>query len=379
MARVALADRLADHLPEKVRFIGRRDAQLVAGFRQSMHRFAVIHGDRLDGFGRGIAEAKAEEKFNGAAQQGQQKRDLNQRQVDLFSRQALISTYNFPVHSVNLEVIRDANSDRGERWGRDDALELSRDAAIGISEYAPGSEIVAGGRICVSAGIARYPKKFMPDRYFRACDGCHHVQVADHGSELVQSCLNCGSAYKLPTHTCVEPIGSVTSYAEREGRDPGVSRLRSRPADETRLITIPSLERFTVGDVPSIHLHSTPRVYGAAPEGRLVVISSSTGARRGSASSAALGASTRSPRGPCSARRRSERTAILEPGRHARPRMRRGQCRLRTGKERWQLRTLQLAPDRHLAGGIDAMDLEHALGDIETDRGNLHEGWLLFL
>jgi hypothetical protein len=217
MARAALADRLADHLPEKVCFIGRRDAQLVAGFRQSMHRFAVIHGDRLDGFGRGIAEAKAEEKLNRGAQQGQQKRDLNQRQMDLFSRQALIPTYSFPVHSVNLEVIRDANSDRGERWGRDDALELSRDAAIGISEYAPGSEIVAGGRICVSAGIARYPKKFMPDRYFRACDGCHHVQVADHGSELVQSCLNCGSAYKLPTHTCVEPIGSVTSYAERGG------------------------------------------------------------------------------------------------------------------------------------------------------------------
>ena len=275
-AVLALADRLADHLPVTVRFIGRRGDQLAAGFRQSMQRFAALHRERLDGFERRIADAKNENKLAlAAAQQKQQKRYLGQRLVDLFSRQALIPTYSFPVHSVNLEVIRDAGNGQGERWGRDSDLELSRDAALGISEYAPGSEVVAGGRIWVSAGIARYPKEFMPDRYYRACDSCHHVQLSDHWSDLAPSCPNCGSGYRMRSRTCVEPIGFVTAYAERGGRDPGVSRLRSRPADEARLITIPSVDRFALGDVPSVrfaHLHGTPRSDSASPEGRLVVI-----------------------------------------------------------------------------------------------------------
>jgi hypothetical protein len=30
------------------------------------------------------------------------------------------------------------------------------------------------------------------------------------------------------------------------------------------------------------------------------------------------------------------------------------------------------APDHHLLVGADPVDLEHVLGDIQTDRGNLH-------
>jgi hypothetical protein len=108
------ADRLADHLPQAMRFIGRRGAQLSAGFRQSMQRFAAVHRERLAGFERRIADAKKEDKLGvAAAQQKQQQRYLGQRLVDLFSRQALIPTYSFPVHSVNLEVIRDVTTASG--------------------------------------------------------------------------------------------------------------------------------------------------------------------------------------------------------------------------------------------------------------------------
>jgi hypothetical protein len=36
------------------------------------------------------------------------------------------------------------------------------------------------------------------------------------------------------------------------------------------------------------------------------------------------------------------------------------------------LATANLLPDDDLLGRIDAMDLKHVLGDIQTDRGNLH-------
>lgn len=274
--QLALAARLADHLPEALAHIGRRSDRLANGFRETMRTFAVVHADRLKGFRERIAAA-AEAGNHGAAaaQQAQQRRYLDQRLVDLFSRQAIIPTYSFPVHDVRLEVIREAGGWAQPWEGGDNGVELSRDAALGISEYAPGAEVVAAGRIWVSAGIARYPKEFMPDRYYRSCDVCHHVQIADDRGELAQSCPNCGASYAAPPRTCVEPIGFVTSIADRNGRDPGVSRLRSRPADEARLITIPKLDRFAEGDVPGVRfvtLRGSPLPGEAEAEGRLVVI-----------------------------------------------------------------------------------------------------------
>ena len=274
--RIALAGRLVEHLPKELAYVGRRGVDLARGFRETMRIFAVVHSERLAGFRERVAAAVAAEKHGAAAgQQSQQKRYLDQRLVDLFSRQAIIPTYSFPVHDVRLEVIRESKG-HGQPWANGaSGVELSRDAALGISEYAPGAEIVAAGRIWVSAGIARYPKEFMPDRYYRSCDACHHVQMADDRAELAQSCPNCGSAYVSPPRTCVEPIGFVTSIADRAGRDPGVSRLRSRSADEARLITIPRLDRFAEGDVPGVRfatLRGSQLPGEAEAEGRLVVV-----------------------------------------------------------------------------------------------------------
>lgn len=274
-ARLALAVRLTDHLPEPVRHIGSQASALASGFQERMRVFAEIHKERLRGFQERMLQAKAAEKFSAAAaQQNQIERYLGQRLIDLFSRQAIIPTYSFPVHSVNLEVIQDSGG-RGQFWSNGESLSLNRDAALGISEYAPGAEIVAGGRIWVSAGIARHPKEFMPDRYYRACDQCRHVQVEDAWEDLSPDCPNCGSGYRDRAHICVEPIGFVTSLAAREGRDPGTSRLRVRMADEARLITIPAADQFKIGDVPGVHfahLHAAARPNEGAGQGRLVVI-----------------------------------------------------------------------------------------------------------
>jgi hypothetical protein len=63
----------------------------------------------------------------------------------------------------------------------------------------------------------------------------------------------------------------------------------------------------------------------------------------------------------------------------ARPMVRRGasldanQARWQLLKERQHVATLQLAADNHPAGGINSVDLENRLGDVETDcRDHLH-------
>jgi hypothetical protein len=46
------------------------------------------------------------------------------------------------------------------------------------------------------------------------------------------------------------------------------------------------------------------------------------------------------------------------------------------GRQRFEelqhLAAAKLLPDDNLLGRIDAVDLKHVLGDIQTDRGNLH-------
>ena len=73
--------------------------------------------------------------------------------VEEMSRRAVIPTYAFPVHSVALEVMTRAG---GGGFGTSQVpLELDRDGAIGITEYAPRAEVVAGGRVWTSAGISK--------------------------------------------------------------------------------------------------------------------------------------------------------------------------------------------------------------------------------
>jgi hypothetical protein len=41
-------------------------------------------------------------------------------------------------------------------------------------------------------------------------------------------------------------------------------------------------------------------------------------------------------------------------------------------EELQHLTAAKLLPDDHLLGTVDPVDLEHVLGNIETNRGNLH-------
>ena len=82
---------------------------------------------------------------------GKCSRFLDRYLVETLSRAAVIPTYSFPVHSIHLEIVTERSA-----TGEDDrALQLDRDASLAIAEYAPGSEVVAGGRIWTSAGITR--------------------------------------------------------------------------------------------------------------------------------------------------------------------------------------------------------------------------------
>lgn len=193
------------------------------------------------------------------------RRYLDRFLVEALSRAAVIPTYSFPVHSIHLEIV----TDRGDHIDSDRALQLDRDAAMAIAEYAPGAEVVSGGRIWTSDGIARRAKvgpgdAWMERGFHRVCLACRHAETHHEWDGFGENCPQCDTRPKDPPRAFIEPVGFLTSYDGRQGRDPGATRLRVRRVDEARLLTKPRPEDFLPSDLARVKHFFAPAI---APKG----------------------------------------------------------------------------------------------------------------
>lgn len=245
---ISEAERLIQQLPDAVRSNGARGTRLRNLFAGAMREFSEEICERFAKYTEKMVEAATVSDFNKASYWQNMRDDfMGQLLVDQLSKRGLIPTYSFPVHSLSLEVLTEAK--QNFFGGKSDVV-LSRDASLGISEYSPGSEIVANGRIWESAGLAHYPKAFMPERWYVACQECFHVDIGDAPDEVPPACNNCGSTDGRRKRKFIEPHGFVTSLAQRRGRDPGSNRRRVKSADEAKLIAAPRDDVFEDTGLP---------------------------------------------------------------------------------------------------------------------------------
>ncbi len=242
------AEALIERLPEAVRSNGAKGSRLRNLFAAAVREFAQEICERFAKYTEKMVEAATAIDFKKAGYWQKMRDDfMGQLLVDQLSKRGLIPTYSFPVHSLNLEVLTETKQ---SHFGNQSDVVLSRDASLGISEYAPGSEVVANGRIWESAGLAHYPKAFMPERWYVACPECFHVDIGETIDEIPPACSNCGAADSRRKRKFIEPHGFVTSLAQRRGRDPGSSRRRVKAADEAKLIAAPRDEIFEDTGLP---------------------------------------------------------------------------------------------------------------------------------
>jgi len=246
------AEKLSELLPSAISpILPLRDTALKEHFRENICRFAREVFDRWQIYTEKINQAREAADDTSALRvqlrwSGMRDKYMQQLLVDQISQRSLIPTYSFPVHTLTLEVTREMG--RQTHFGLDSDIVLSRDAGMGVSEYAPGAEVVANGRIWRSAGLAYYPKMFMPTEFYVACPQCHHVDIGVERDDVPAECSNCGNTEQRKSRAFLEPKGFVTPYDERHGKDPGTNRRRQRRADEARLITIPQEEQFQDSD-----------------------------------------------------------------------------------------------------------------------------------
>lgn len=160
-----------------------------------------------------IEEAKKAEQFRIADQLQKTLRTIDQRQLlGFLANKNILPKYGFPVDTVELRTLHCQ-----EPVGRN--LELSRDLSQAIYDFAPGNQVVAGGKVWTSRGIHRVPKRELEQFEYRVCRNCNRFEAA----RTLDAGAVCGG--------CEEPFTSINKFvvpeygfvADRKATDVGTA------------------------------------------------------------------------------------------------------------------------------------------------------------
>ena len=138
---------------------------------------------------------------------------MARRLLDRLAVKNVLPKYGFPVDVVELRTFQ------GGSKGQD--LDLSRDLAIALAEYAPGAQIVAGGRVIRSAGVAVRPGRRLESLRISICTGPEkHFFLQAAPEDELEQCPDCESS--ISSRSAVRPeFGFVADpSSERIGNEP---------------------------------------------------------------------------------------------------------------------------------------------------------------
>lgn len=256
---------LADVLPPRVgEEIGVEDGSWVDTLCDLL---AVAEQDMrndLETFRTLIQEAKESDKLALGGRLQKTLRTIEHRQLlGYLANKNVLPKYGFPVDTVELRTLH-CEGDVGAR------LELSRDLSQAIYDYAPGSQVVAGGKLWTSRGLHKLPKRELEELKYRVCKHCDQFEC---GHELDASglCPSCGEAFGTIRTFVVPEFGFV---ADRKVED-------VKPQPPERMWGRASFVE-TIGDVAdTFEWQSTggiPVQARAGTRARMIVISDGFGA-----------------------------------------------------------------------------------------------------
>ena len=160
-----------------------------------------------------IEDAKNAEQFRIADQLQKTLRTIDQRQLlGFLANKNILPKYGFPVDTVELRTLHCQ-----EPVGSN--LELSRNLSQAIYDYAPGNQVVAGGKVWTSRGIHRVPKRELEQFEYRVCRNCNRFEAA--------RTLDAGAVCA----GCEEPCTSINKFvvpeygfvADRKATDVGTA------------------------------------------------------------------------------------------------------------------------------------------------------------
>lgn len=138
----------------------------------------------------------------------------SERNIAFFTRNNILPKYGFPVDTVEM-IFPDTKS----------GLQLQRDLSMAISEYAPGSQVVANNQLITSRYIRRVPQIDWKTYSYVQCPECKTLnkQIYVNDDSYIESCCQCHTLFeKSQTKTFIIPeLGFI---AESDVRQPGLKK-----------------------------------------------------------------------------------------------------------------------------------------------------------
>ena len=140
--------------------------------------------------------------------------------LNFFGQRNVLPKYGFPVDVVSLYTDHIPDETAGQ-------VELQRDLRIALSEFAPGSQLVAGKKIFTGGGLYKQPNKDWETIQFAVCSGCGRFNKQKGETQLDQ-CTACGE--RLPVNApgrggvMVKPEFGFIAQQETKLPKPGEGR-----------------------------------------------------------------------------------------------------------------------------------------------------------
>ena len=106
----------------------------------------------------------------------------------------MLPKYGFPVDTVEMNISDMTNKNKL-------GLQLQRDLQMAISEYAPGSQIVANGNLITSRYIRKIPSMSWKMYDYINCNACKTINIEPHTAEeeysKLTNCRQCGNIFSV--------------------------------------------------------------------------------------------------------------------------------------------------------------------------------------
>jgi ATP-dependent helicase YprA (DUF1998 family) len=129
--------------------------------------------------------ASVEKKFSFAALLERTLKTVEGRQtLGVLAQRNVLPKYGFPVDTVGLRTNHSADPAGAK-------LELDRDLALAILDYAPGNQVVAAGKLWTSRAVAKKPGKAFVRNEYRVCRNCDAFESGLDLSDAPSTCAVC--------------------------------------------------------------------------------------------------------------------------------------------------------------------------------------------
>lgn len=168
--------------------------------------------------------------------------------LTFLSRKNVLPKYGFPVDTVEMGIF-----DRTNRMKL--GLQLHRDLSMAISEYAPGSQIVANGNLITSRYIRKVPNMSWRQYDYIQCRECQTLNLEQHVDDDNYSKLNCCTSCGVPLDVTMRKVFLVPEFGFEADGDritrPGLRKPKRTYRGDISYVGFQNklnIQRYTIGN-----------------------------------------------------------------------------------------------------------------------------------